>query len=368
MTDSVDASLLRTPLYDAIVAQGAKMTAFGGWAMPVQFAGLKVEHGAVRSRVGIFDISHMGKFELRGGDPIAAMDRLVPSDLSILTPGRGKYTVLLNDRGGIIDDLILYCVGADRLIAIVNAATTAKDRTWLETQLADSGTALVDHSRDRALLAVQGPGAAAMLQPLAAADLTTVKPYRFLETELLGVPAFMARTGYTGEDGFEIMIEAADGLPLWHALQEAGAQPCGLGARDTLRLEAAMALYGQDATENTTPLEVGLGWLVHSDRKGEFMGRAALERQQADGCTRQLVGLQLEGRHIARPGYAIWAGGDRVGTVTSGTLSPTLGVPIAIAQVATAYAQVGQSLSVEIRGQRHTAQVVPRPFYRRPKP
>jgi aminomethyltransferase len=367
MADPADLSLLRTPLYGAIVALGAKMTAFGGWAMPVQFAGLREEHGAVRSRLGIFDISHMGKFELVGGDPIAALDRLVPSDLSILTPGRGKYTVLLNDRGGIIDDLIVYCAGPGRLVAIVNAATTAKDRAWLEQQLAGSGTALVDLSRDRVLLAVQGPSAAAMLQPWAAADLGAIKRYGFVETELLGAPAFVARTGYTGEDGFEIMLDPDAGVALWRSLLEAGAQPCGLGARDTLRLEAAMALYGQDVTEETTPIEAGLGWLVHCDRKGDFVGRAVLERQLAQGCERQLVGLQLEGRHIARSGYGVFAGGDRVGTVTSGTLSPTLGIPIAIAQVATAQAQIGQLLEVDIRGQRHPAQVVPRPFYKRPK-
>ena len=357
----------RTPLYDKIVAQMAKMTEFSGWAMPVQFAGLKVEHAAVRSRSGMFDISHMGKFELTGGDPITALQPLVPSDLSILTVGRGKYTVLLNDRGGIIDDLIVYRCAADRAIAIVNAATTEKDRTWLETHLAGTGTTLTDQSRDRVLLAVQGPAAAAALQPWLDADLGAVKRYRFVEGDIFGASAFVARTGYTGEDGFEVMLAPKAGRQLWTALLEAGVVPCGLGARDTLRLEAAMALYGQDADEDTTPLEAGLGWLVQCDRLGEFMGRAALERQIKNGCDRQLVGLQLEARNIARHGYPVLDGRDRVGTVTSGTLSPTLEVPIALAYVSSACADVGRELAVEIRGKTHLARVVPRPFYRRAK-
>ena len=315
---------LRTPLYDTIVGMGAKMTGFGGWDMPVQFEGLKAEHAAVRSQCGMFDISHMGKFALRGPKLMDALQTLVPTDLSILTPGRGKYTVLLNEAGGILDDLIVYwqppdADGTERAIAIVNAATTDKDRAWMIDKMAGTGTELEDLSGDRVLLAVQGPDAAAQLQKLAAADLSQVKFYRFVETEILGEPAFMGRTGYTGEDGFEVMVSPEAGLKLWQALLEAGVTPCGLGARDTLRLEAAMALYGQDVTDTTTPFEAGLDWLVHLDRKGEFIGRSVLEKQRDNGVAETLVGLKLSDRNIARHDYPVLHNGETVGIVTSGT-------------------------------------------------
>ncbi|MEM9244599.1 MAG: glycine cleavage system aminomethyltransferase GcvT [Cyanobacteria bacterium P01_F01_bin.153] len=364
----METSLFRTPLYDAIVATGAKMTEFGGWEMPVQFAGLKAEHEAVRSSCGVFDISHMGKFALSGSSLMNALQRLVPTDLSILTPGRGKYTVLLNEAGGILDDLIVYWLlpenGIQRAIAIVNAATTIKDRSWLLQNM--EGCSLEDLG-DRVLLAVQGPEAEAQLQKLVAADLSQVKFYRFVETEIAGQPAFIARTGYTGEDGFEVMLAAEAGVHLWQALLDAGVTPCGLGARDTLRLEAAMALYGQDVDESTTPFEASLDWLIHLDRKGDFIGRKSLEAQQEKGVPRRLVGLQLSDRNIARHDYPVLHNGETVGTVTSGTLSPTLGTPIAIAHVPAELSEVGQKLSVQIRKKTVEAVVCDRPFYRRQK-
>ncbi|MEM9772859.1 MAG: glycine cleavage system aminomethyltransferase GcvT [Cyanobacteria bacterium P01_D01_bin.73] len=359
---------LRTPLYDAIVGLGAKMTEFGGWEMPVQFAGLKAEHEAVRSSCGVFDISHMGKFALSGPFLMQVLQRLVPTDLSILTPGRGKYTVLLNEAGGIIDDLIVYWLppenGTQRAIAIVNAATTIKDRSWLLEKMVRTD---LENLGDRVLLAVQGPEAEAQLQKLAAADLSQVKFYRFVETEIAGQPAFIARTGYTGEDGFEVMLADDAGVQLWQALLDAGVTPCGLGARDTLRLEAAMALYGQDVDETTTPFEAGLDWLVHLDRKGDFIGREALEDQQARGVPKRLVGLQLSDRNIARHDYPVLHNGETVGIVTSGTLSPTLGIPIAIARVPAEFSEVGQKLSVQIRKKTVEAVVCDRPFYKRQK-
>jgi len=358
--------LRRTPLFAACVELGAKMTGFGGWEMPVQFAGLMEEHRTVRSGVGCFDISHMGKLELQGPWQ-TALGQLVPSDLSPLQPGQGKYTVLLNEQGGIVDDLIVYSEGADRATVIINAATTAKDLAWLAAHL-DPAVTVMDRSPEQILIAVQGPTAAATLQPWITADLGQLKFYRSIRTHLGADAVFMARTGYTGEDGFEIMLDLEAGQRLWQRLIAAGVAPCGLGSRDTLRLEAAMALYGQDITEETTPFEGSLDWLVHLDRKGDFLGRAALEAQQAAGIPRRLVGLSLPDRHIARHDYPVLHQGEPVGIVTSGTFSPTLNRPIALAYVPTALAEVGQALEVQIRNKFITAEVVNRPFYRRPKP
>ncbi|WP_346291285.1 glycine cleavage system aminomethyltransferase GcvT [Sphaerothrix gracilis] len=363
-------TLSRTPLYALALESKARFTDFSGWEMPVQYSGIKQEHEAVRQGTGLFDISHMGKFRLQGPDVLGQLQRLVPSDLSQLQPGKAQYTVLLNPDGGIIDDLIVYYQGLDsqgwqRVVTIVNAATTPKDKAWLLEQLDSTQAKLIDQSLDLALIAVQGPAATAQLQKLTAEDLAAVGRYCHTEGTVLGQPAFLARTGYTGEDGFEVMVAPETGVALWRSLRELGGVPCGLGARDTLRLEAAMALYGQDIDETTTPLEAGLKWLVHLDRKGNFVGRSVLEQQQAAGVQRRLVGLQLEGRNIARHDYPVLHQGETVGRVTSGTLSPTLGYPIALAYVPAALGKVGQSLSVEIRGKAYPAQVVKRPFYRR---
>ncbi|MBF2035732.1 MAG: glycine cleavage system aminomethyltransferase GcvT [Leptolyngbyaceae cyanobacterium T60_A2020_046] len=363
-------SLLHTPLYDLSVSLNARFTEFAGWEMPVQYTGIRQEHQAVREAAGMFDISHMGKFRLRGKAVIQQLQRLVPSDLSSLQPGQAQYTVLLNDQGGIIDDLIIYrqlpeADGCDRVVMIVNAATTEKDKTWLRDHLDTRHVEFVDESRDRVLIAVQGPQAVAKLQTLTAADLSQVGRFGHQTATVLGHPAFLARTGYTGEDGFEVMVEPAAGQALWQTLHEQGVVPCGLGARDTLRLEAAMALYGQDITDDTTPLEAGLGWLVHLDRGGDFIGRSRLVAQAEQGVSRRLVGLKLSGRNIARHDYSVWHGDAAVGLVTSGTLSPTLGYPIAIAYVPAELAKIGQSLRVEIRGKQFPAEVVKRPFYRR---
>ena len=366
-------ALLQTPLYSACVEQGARMTEFAGWSMPVQFGGIKQEHQAVRDRAGMFDISHMGKFELRGPGVIAALQKLVPSNLDRLTQGQAQYTVLLNPEGGIIDDLIVYlksprasagATDTETVALIVNAATTEKDKTWLLDHLAKSGIELVDESRDRALISLQGPAAAALLQPHTPHNLTQLGRFAHIDTALLGQAAWIARTGYTGEDGFEIMTDPDTALALWHTLAETGVAPCGLGSRDTLRLEAAMALYGQDIDDTTSPLEAGLGWLVHLDEKGDFVGRSQLEHQKTNGVSRRLVGLAMEGRHIARHDYPVLHQGDRVGTVTSGTLAPTLNTPIALAYVAAPLAKIGQTLAVEVRGEPRVATVVKRPFYR----
>ncbi|PMB50659.1 glycine cleavage system protein T [Fischerella thermalis CCMEE 5205] len=361
--------LYQTPLYFLAQELKARLTSFGGWEMPVQYSSITTEHQAVRNAAGIFDISHMGKFTLTGKNLIAQLQYLVPSDLSRLQPGQAQYTVLLNPNAGIIDDIIFYYQGENsdgeqQGVMIVNAATTSKDKTWLLQHLNTQEINFQDLSKEKILVAVQGPKAVELLQPFVETDLSSVKAFGHLEASILGKPAFLARTGYTGEDGFEVMLGPEEGVKLWRSLVEAGVIPCGLGARDTLRLEAAMALYGQDIDDTTTPLEAGLGWLVHLDTKGDFIGRPILERQKAAGVQRRLVGLQMQGRNIARHGYQVLSAGVIVGEVTSGTLSPTLGYPIALAYVPTQLANTGQQLDIEIRGKTYPAIVVKKPFYR----
>ncbi len=363
--------LLRTPLYDSAIAQNARMVGFSGWEMAVQFSGISQEHQAVRTAAGMFDISHMGKFTLQGKDVLSQIQPLVPSDLSRLQPGQAQYTVLLNPQGGIIDDLIFYYQGIDdagdqRWVVIVNAATSQKDKQWILATVDESAIGFVDQSSSKVLIAIQGPKAVAFLQALVPDNLEPIKAFGHLESEVLGSRAFLARTGYTGEDGFEVMIDPAVGIEVWRSLLGAGVVPCGLGARDTLRLEAAMALYGQDINDSTTPLEAGLGWVVHWD-KGDFIGRSVLEQQKQAGVTRRLVGLQMQGRNIARHDYPVLHDGQAVGVVTSGTLAPTVGHAIALAYVPTAIAQPGQEVEVEIRGKPYPATVVKRPFYRAKK-
>ena len=361
-------ALFRSPLYDLYREAQARVVPFSGWEMPVQYSGILPEHRAVRQSAGMFDISHMGKFALSGATAIDSLQQLVPSDLSRLQSGEAQYTVLLNAQAGIMDDLIVYYQGLDaqgnqRVMLIANAATTVKDRDWLLANLA-SDLNFQDLSSTKVLLAVQGPKSVSLLQVFVRDDLSQVKRFGHLESSVLGQPGFLARTGYTGEDGFEVMVDPQTGIDLWRSLLQSGITPCGLGARDTLRLEAAMALYGQDIDETTTPLEAGLGWLVHLDSKGDFIGRQVLEEQKQFGVARKLVGLQMEGRNIARHDYPVLFEQETVGVVTSGTLSPTLGKAIALAYVPTHLAKVGQELEIEVRQKSYRAIVVKRPFYR----
>jgi aminomethyltransferase len=361
-------SLARTPLYPLAQELKARFTDFGGWDMPVQFSGITVEHEAVRNATGMFDISHMGKFTLQGKNLIDQLQNLVPSDLARLQPGQAQYSVLLHPNGGIIDDIIFYYQGEEngeqRGVLIVNAATCAKDKAWLLEHLDTNQIKFQDLSAEKVLIAIQGPTAVATLQKFVTEDLSPIKAFGHLEATILGKTGFIARTGYTGEDGCEIMVDPSVGVELWQSFLKAGVVPCGLGARDTLRLEAAMALYGQDIDDTTTPLEAGLGWVVHLDTKGDFIGRAALEQQKAAGVQRRLVGLQMQVRNIARHGYPVLSSGKVVGEITSGTLSPTLGYAIALSYIPTPLATVGQKLDVEIRGKSYPAIVVKRPFYR----
>ncbi len=370
MANSQSSNLLRTPLFDLAQEQQARFTAFSGWEMPVQYSGLKLEHQAVRSEVGMFDISHMGKFTLVGKDLIDAWQTLVPSDLSRLQPGQAQYTVLLNPQGGIIDDIIFYYQGESeteqKAVVIVNAGTTDKDKAWILSHLQNSSVAMKDISQQQALIALQGPKAVEVLPTLVVEDISTMAAFTHRIATINGKSVFIARTGYTGEDGFEIMLEPAAARQLWQAFLEAGVIPCGLGARDTLRLEAAMSLYGQEIDETITPLEAGLGWVVHLKTKGYFIGRSVLEQQKQEGLKRRLVGLEMSGRHIARHGYRVIFEEEVVGEVTSGTLAPTVGKAIALAYVPKALGKVGQALEIEIRGKTYPATVIKKPFYRSP--
>ena len=370
-------ALRRTPLFEAACAAGGRMVPFAGWEMAVQFAGLLQEHQAVRQRCGVFDISHMGVLRLRGEGAKDALQGLVPTDLFRIGPGEACYSVLLNAEGGIRDDLIVYDAGWQReaqtheLLLVINAACADADTAWLRSQLEPQGVVITDAKGDGVLLALQGPEAVARLEALSNTSLAGLPRFghRWLTLPGLG-EAFVARTGYTGEDGFELLLERAAGLSLWQQLLAAGVSPCGLGARDTLRLEAAMHLYGQDMDHTTSPLEASLGWLVHLEMPKAFVGREALERQTADGVARRLVGLQLQGRAIPRHGYPVLLGGAAagsapVGEVTSGGWSPCLEAGIALALVPAELARVGTSLAVEIRGRAEPATVVRRPFYRR---
>ncbi len=378
---------MRTPLAEACREAGGRMVPFEGWEMPVQFQGLVQEHRAVRQRCGVFDISHMGVLRLRGDGAKDALQALVPTDLFRIGPGEATYTVLLNEAGGIRDDLIVYDRGrrprpsgdpdpeqTDELLLIINAGCAAADIAWLRSQLEPAGLTLSDHKGEGVLLALQGPEAIARLQRLSGQDLAGLPRFGHREIQLAGTAAaaaagatvFVARTGYTGEDGVELLLERPAGLALWRQLLSEGITPCGLGARDTLRLEAAMHLYGSDMDATTTPLEASLGWLVHLEMPVDFIGRGALERQTAAGVGRRLVGLKLQGRAIARHGYPVLRNGTVVGEVTSGTWSPTLEEPIALAYVPADAVRIGTELAVEIRGRQEPAVVVKRPFYKRP--
>ncbi|WP_028953143.1 glycine cleavage system aminomethyltransferase GcvT [Synechococcus sp. CC9616] len=364
--------LLRTPLHDLCLESGGRMVPFAGWEMPVQFSGLVQEHAAVRKGIGVFDISHMGVLRLEGPSPKDALQQLVPSDLHRIGPGEACYTVMLNASGGIRDDLIVYDLGAidskrGALILVINAACAESDTAWIREQMEPAGLTVSDIKDGGVLLALQGPGAISLLERLSGSDLSGVSRFGHRELRLDGLshPVFTARTGYTGEDGVEMLLNAQDGRLLWKRLLAEGVTPCGLGARDTLRLEAAMHLYGQDMDETTTPFEAGLGWLVHLEMPADFIGRKALEIAAEQGPNKRLVGLKLPGRAIARHDYPVLHNNETVGSITSGSWSPTLSEPIALAFVPAALAKLGTELKVAIRGRESSAVVVKRPFYRR---
>ncbi|MCO8302865.1 glycine cleavage system aminomethyltransferase GcvT [Streptomyces hygroscopicus] len=373
MTDAPPAPR-RTALDARHRALGATMTDFAGWDMPLRYGSERDEHTAVRTRAGLFDLSHMGEISLTGPQAGQALDHALVGHLSALAVGRARYTMICDDEGGILDDLIVYRLGDEEFLVVANAANAQVVLDAL-TERAGGFEASVRDDRDAyALIAVQGPKAQGVLGSLTDADLAGLKYYAGLPGTVAGVPAMIARTGYTGEDGFELFLAPDDAERVWDALTEAGAPaglvPCGLSCRDTLRLEAGMPLYGHELSTDITPFDAGLGRVVKFDKPGDFVGREALEAasRRADSVTpRTLVGLVAEGRRVPRAGYAVLAAdGSRIGRVTSGAPSPTLGRPIAMAYVDARYAKPGtEGVTVDIRGTQEPYEVVALPFYRR---
>jgi aminomethyltransferase len=357
---------LRTPLYAAHLRLGARVVEFAGWDMPVQYTGLIEEHEAVRGAVGLFDVSHMGEVIFRGPKALAALQAVFTNDLSKVADGQAQYGCLCREDGGIVDDVVIYRRTAEDLLVCVNAGNRQKDFEWLAAHA--GGAEVRNESDDWGQVALQGPRAVAVLRKLTRLDLDAIKTYRHAPGVVAGVSGLVARTGYTGEDGFEIFCPAAETEKVWNALLEAGApegiRPAGLGCRDTLRLEMAYRLYGSDMDDGNTPLEAGLGWVVKFD-KGEFVGRAALQRQKEQGLPRKLVGFQLQDAGIARHGYDAVRDGQKVGVVTSGTRSPTLKTSIGLAYLPPALAAEGSAFAVEIRGKPVAAVVVKTPFLSR---
>jgi aminomethyltransferase len=343
------------------------MTNFGGWVMPLQYSTIREEHRAVRETVGLFDLSHMG--EVRLIDPSLA-ERVVSRDVARLKPGRIQYALLCNEAGGIIDDVLVYAFAAGGYLLVVNAGNQDGDFEWIRSHASEGEAPVLNVGRDWALIGVQGPKAVGLVQRLTRSELGSVKYYAFVEGTVADVPCVISRTGYTGEDGFELFCANPEAVRLWRALldegQSDGIRPAGLGARDTLRLEAGMRLYGNDIDRDTNPLEAGLDWTLNLDK--DFIGRDAIIRAREQGLSRILVGFKMLDRSIPRHGYSVVSDRQRVGTVTSGNVSFTLGYNIGMAYVPPAMAEPGTHLGVDVRGTAAPAEVVQLPFYKRPHP
>lgn len=363
--------LKRTPLYPVYQELGAKTVDFGGFEMPVQFSGIIAEHEAVRTAAGLFDVSHMGEFDVSGPHALRLLQRLVTNDVSKLSSGMAMYSPMTYEDGGTVDDLLIYCFDDTHYMAVVNASNIEKDFSWMQGAIQPTDDVrLTNRSAEVGLIALQGPQAETILQNIVSIPLSEIGFYRFLETNIDGVEVIVSRTGYTGEDGFELYVPSESVISIWSALLRVGTPlglvPCGLGARDTLRLEAKLPLYGHELTSTISPLEAGLSMFVKLEAK-DFIGQKALSAQKAAGVTRKVVGVRMVDKGIPRAGYAVFAGGQEVGVVTSGTMSPTLKYPIALALVQTEFATVGTELAIDIRGKQLKAEVVKTPFYKRPK-
>lgn len=361
--------MLRTPLFDWHVAHQGRMVDFAGWEMPVQYGSIVDEHQAVRSRCGLFDVSHMGRLRFEGAQAAVLLDGLLTRRVLGMAPGKVRYSLLTNTEGGILDDVLVYHLerptGETYYQLVVNASNRAKIVDWITPHLAAiSGVLMTDMTEATAMIAVQGPEALRLTQPLVAADLTRLSYYSAVATTIGDAEGLASRTGYTGEDGCELIVPASLAATVWEQLISAGARAVGLGARDTLRLEAAMPLYGHELSESIDPYVAGLGFAVNLEQR-VFAGREALARLAVATPTRRRVGLAMAGRRVPREHYGVYAGEELVGHVTSGTFSPTLQQPIAMAYVVASHAVEGASLQVDIRGQRESARVVPLPFYAR---
>jgi aminomethyltransferase len=360
-------TLLRTPLHAEHASLGAKLVPFAGYEMPVQYpTGITAEHHAVRKAAGLFDVSHMGEFTVRGDRALDFVQRVVTNDVSKIEVGQAQYSTLLNHDGKLLDDLLVYRY-PDHYLLVVNGSNKDKDFRWIQQFAGEYGVELEDHTDDIALLALQGPKAEGILRRLTDADLDSIRYYRFAEGTVDGIPATISRTGYTGEDGFELYVPAEHAARLWRRLLEVGRDdgltPAGLGCRDSLRLEMGYALYGNDLDEDTTPLEAGLGWVVKMD-KGDFVGRDALARQKEQGIGRKLVGFRLKERGFPRHGYPVSVDGQECGVVTSGVLSPTLGEGVGMAYVPAASSKPGTEIGIVIRNTTVPAEVVRPPFHK----
>jgi len=366
----MEQSLRKTAMHAIHVASKGRMVAFAGWDLPVQYSGVIDEHRTVREAAGLFDVSHMGEITVRGPAATEFLQRLTCNNVARLKPGRAQYTALTTPAGTFVDDLLIYMRGDQDYFLVVNAANTPKDAAWILEHAREYDVAIVDESSDWAQLAVQGPRAESILQRIVAAELEGIRYYHFIETDLLGARCIVSRTGYTGEDGFEVYAPTGNGAAIWNAIMDAGAdsgiKPIGLAARDTLRLEARMALYGNDIDDTTTVLEADLGWIVKLE-KGDFIGRDVLASQADEGVSRKLVGFEMQGRPVARKGYRTFQKGCEVGAVTSGTFAPFLKKSIGMTYLPVEGCEVGSEFEVEIRGRREGAIVVQTPFYQRPR-
>jgi aminomethyltransferase len=369
---SAVSDLRRTPLCDTHCQLNAKLIEFGGWYMPVQYSGILQEHTAVRKAAGLFDVSHMGEIEVRGPDAEKLVNYVSTNNASKLKVGQAHYSGLLYEHGGFVDDILVHKVSPSHFFICVNASNQWKDHEHIElARLKGNFEAEVEFASERyAQLAIQGPRALEILQKLTSSDLSAIKYYWFLDGTVLNHPARIARTGYTGEDGFEIYVSPEVSAETWNAILQAGAEfgilPCGLGARNTLRLEAKMALYGHEITATINPFEADLAWIVKMD-KGDFIGRAALEESASDGLSRKLVGFEMKGRGIGRDGYEVWLDGKPAGWVTSGGPSPTLNKNIGLCYLPTEKAVPDVEIQVMVRNSPVDAVTVPTPFYKRAK-
>ncbi len=355
----------RTPLYQVHKSLNAKFTEFGGWEMPLQYSSIVKEHLAVRATVGLFDLSHMGEFEVRGEGASALVQKLSTNDVGRLTDGRVLYTLFCNETGGIVDDLLIYRHADNHYMLVVNAANIEKDFAWVETHN-NTGAEIKDVSEHTALIALQGPKAIDILNPFVPKrDVSEISFFRFAVDEVAGIPTTISRTGYTGETGFELYVNANSAEGLWNALypavMEADGQPVGLGARDTLRLEAGLRLYGMDMNDDTNPYEVGLSKFVKSKNR-QFIGKNALLKEKKKGIAKQMVGFQMLDRAVARAGYVVYQDGEQVGSVTSGAPSPSLKYAIGFATVSSQAIPDDGEIDIEIRGRMHPAKIVTAPF------
>jgi aminomethyltransferase len=369
LSDNAASPLKRTPLYEQHRALGARLVEFGGWEMPVQYSSISEEHQAVRTRAGLFDVSHMGEFKIEGRDAQTFLQYLVPNDVSRLGIHQAVYTQLCLPDGNVIDDLLIYCLADQHYMLVVNAANIAKDLAWVREQAQRfTDVVVTDQSDTTSLVALQGPAALAILQPLTQIDLNAIRYYHCDVGSVAGVNCIISRTGYTGEDGFELYCAPVDVVHLWNASLEAGKShgllPAGLGARDTLRLEAGYCLYGHELDEQTNPLEARLGWTVKL-RSGDFIGRDALVQVKEQGPRKLLVGIELLERGVPRGGYTLYAQDQVIGSLTSGGPGLTVQKNIGMGYVTPAYATAGQQIQVDIRGKHIAAQVVALPFYKR---